>query len=59
MICIVGNSRTGTTMLGRILGRNSAIHTFSELHFFEHQNLSRIRNIRETIRRRLFVERKA
>lgn len=35
MIFIVGNSRSGTTMLGRILGRNNAIHTFGELHFFE------------------------
>jgi len=35
MIFIVGNSRSGTTMLGRVLGRNSQIHTFGELHFFE------------------------
>ena len=37
LIFIVGNSRSGTTMLGRILGNNSEIHTFGELHFFEHQ----------------------
>ena len=37
MIFIVGNSRSGTTMLGRVLARNSRIHTFGELHFFEHQ----------------------
>lgn len=36
-IFIVGNSRSGTTMLGRVLGSHSAIHTFDELHFFEHQ----------------------
>lgn len=34
---IVGNSRSGTTMLGRILGNSPQIHTFGELHFFEHQ----------------------
>jgi len=37
LIFIVGNSRSGTTMLGRILGQNSQVHTFEELHFFEHQ----------------------
>lgn len=35
MIFIVGNSRSGTTMLGRILGRHPDVHTFHELHFFE------------------------
>lgn len=35
MIFIVGNSRSGTTMLGRIFGMNSQVHTFGELHFFE------------------------
>jgi len=34
-IFIVGNSRSGTTMLGRILGKHSQIHTYGELHFFE------------------------
>ena len=37
MIFIVGNSRSGTTMLGRIFGLNSHVHTFDELHFFEQQ----------------------
>lgn len=35
MIFVVGNSRSGTTMLGRILGQHSDIYTFEELHFFE------------------------
>lgn len=34
-IFIVGNSRSGTTMLSRILGKNQEIFTFRELHFFE------------------------
>lgn len=35
MIFVVGSSRSGTTMTGRILGMNSAVFTFDELHFFE------------------------
>ena len=35
IIFVVGNSRSGTTMLGRILGRSSEVLTFNELHFFE------------------------
>lgn len=35
MIFIVGNSRSGTTMLGRVMGRHSAVHTFPELQVFE------------------------
>lgn len=34
-IFIVGNSRSGTTMMGRMFARNSRVHTFGELHFFE------------------------
>lgn len=34
MLFVVGNSRSGTTMLGRILGRNTAVHKFPELHLF-------------------------
>ena len=34
-IFVVGNSRSGTTMLGRILGKSESIFTFRELHFFE------------------------
>lgn len=36
MVFIVGSSRSGTTMLGRILNNHSAVFTFPhELHFFE------------------------
>jgi len=35
IIFVIGNSRSGTTMLGRILGRASNVFTFNELHFFE------------------------
>lgn len=34
-IFIVGNSRSGTTLVGRILGRHREVFTFDELHFFE------------------------
>lgn len=34
MIFIVGNSRSGTTMMGRILGKHPRVYTFGELHFF-------------------------
>lgn len=37
MLFIVGNSRSGTTMLGRVFGQHSACYTFGELHFFENQ----------------------
>ena len=33
-IFIVGSSRSGTTMLSRILGNHSDIFTFKEIHFF-------------------------
>jgi hypothetical protein len=34
-VFVVGNGRSGTTMVGRVLGRHSAILAFEELHFFE------------------------
>lgn len=34
-VFIVGNSRSGTTMLSRIVGRHPDIFTFHETHFFE------------------------
>lgn len=35
MFFIAGNSRSGTTMMSRILGNNKNVFTFHELHFFE------------------------
>jgi hypothetical protein len=35
IIFIVGNSRSGTTMLSRILGKNENVHSFQEIHFLE------------------------
>jgi len=32
---ITGSSRSGTTMLGRVLDRHTAVYTFPELHFLE------------------------
>ena len=34
ILFVVGNSRSGTTMMGRILGKHSDVYTFGELHFF-------------------------
>ena len=34
MLFVVGNSRSGTTMMGRIVGNHPAVFTFGELHFF-------------------------
>ena len=34
MIFVVGNSRSGTTMMGRILAKHPSVYTFGELHFF-------------------------
>jgi hypothetical protein len=35
MIFVAGNSRSGTTLMGRILGKHPDIFTFNELHFLE------------------------
>ena len=35
LIFVVGNSRSGTTMVSSILGLNSQVFSFGELHFFE------------------------
>ena len=37
LIFIVGNSRSGTTLAARLLGKHSQIHAFREIHFFEQQ----------------------
>lgn len=42
IIFIVGSSRSGTTMLGRVFGKSSQVHTFGELHFFEQMINDRI-----------------
>src|SRR5262245_53533017 len=34
-IFVVGNSRSGTKMMGRILGNHEKIYSFPEMHFFE------------------------
>ena len=35
IVLIVGNSRSGTTMMGRAFGNHPSVFTFNELHFFE------------------------
>ena len=49
IIFVVGNSRSGTTMLSRILGKNTEVHTFQEIHFFEWMVASQ--NLNNTITR--------
>ena len=35
IVLVVGNSRSGTTMMGRIMGKHHSVFTFNEEHFFE------------------------
>lgn len=35
-IFIIGNSRSGTTLMGSILGLKREVFTFKELHFFSY-----------------------
>lgn len=35
LVFVVGNSRSGTTMMGRIVGNHPEIYFFNELHYFE------------------------
>lgn len=35
IILVAGNSRSGTTMMGRVLGKHGSVFTFNEDHFFE------------------------
>lgn len=35
LLFVVGNSRSGTTIMARVLGRSQSVHTFHELHFIE------------------------
>jgi len=37
IVFVAGNSRSGTTMMARILNNSNAIHSFNELHYFEGQ----------------------
>lgn len=46
-IFIVGNSRSGTTMLGSMLGLHGKVHTFEELHFFDHRIFSALSSSRD------------
>lgn len=47
IIFIVGNSRSGTTMLANVLGRHPEVFSFHELHFFEQVwvPVSKIKNV--------------
>ena len=53
MIFVLGNSRSGTTMMGRVLGRSKDVYTFNELHFFEQlfsvKEFSKKMNLEESI----------
>jgi len=55
LVFVVGSSRSGTTMMGRILGKHPAVFTFGELHFFEQlwSSADKERRISETEAARL------
>ncbi|MBT7392854.1 sulfotransferase, partial [archaeon] len=61
LIFIVGNSRSGTTMVGSILNMNKKVFTFEELHFFgqlwSEDNLGKTINYLEASRllKKLFI----
>jgi omega-hydroxy-beta-dihydromenaquinone-9 sulfotransferase len=38
-VYIVGNSRSGTTMMGRVVGNHPLVHTFPEIHYFEQHRI--------------------
>lgn len=64
VIFIVGNSRSGTTMLGTILNQHHKIYRFEEIHFFEgmwspkdyNQQISEKR-AKKLLKRLFFIER--
>ena len=43
-VFIVGNSRSGTTMLSRVFGNHPETHSFNELHFFGHLDGKQLSN---------------
>ena len=58
-IFVVGNSRSGTTMLGRVLGRNEEIHTFGELQVFNSligESATKANEILNPVAARNFIE---
>jgi len=55
-IFVVGSSRSGTTMMGRILGNHTTIFTFKELHFFGTiWNVSSNQNLNKTEQKQLLA----
>lgn len=62
-IFVVGNSRSGTTMMANILGRNQAVHMFPEIHFWEqcygssNESVLLIKQVEQLARRLLAISR--
>ena len=44
-VFIVGNSRSGTTMLSRVFGNHPEVHAFNELHFFGNLEGRQLNNV--------------